>query len=64
MERLPLFESPSYVVWRANNNVQRKRRSERVVYLKRLIELIAARHNDEDINVAIGVRFPVGVRAE
>ena len=32
--------------------------------LRRLVELIAAAHNDQDVHVAVGMRRAVGMRAK
>lgn len=48
----------------ANLDVQWERSLDRQSDIVRLIELVATRHDHEDIDLAVGVRFAVGVRAE
>ena len=48
----------------SNENVQRKRSVDGHADLDRLIELIAARHDDENIDVAVRVRPAVGMRTK
>ena len=47
-----------------NDEVQWKPAMDCQPNLHRLIQFIAAGHDNEDIDIAIGVRFAVGVRAE
>lgn len=49
---------------RANDEVQRKSSFDRQADFERLVELVAAGHDDEQIDVAVLVRPAVGVRAE
>ena len=48
----------------SNENVQRKRSVDGDADLDCLIELIAARHDDEDVDVAVGSRRAIRVRTE
>ena len=48
----------------ADKNIQRKRRVDGQTDLHGLVELIPARHDDEDIHIAVRVWLPIGVRAE
>lgn len=49
---------------RTNNDVQREWHRDRHSDFERLIQLIAGRHDHQDIDVAVGVRRAVGMRAE
>jgi hypothetical protein len=64
VERFTLGEAPAEVVRRAHDQLQWKRRLDCVVNPERCIDLIPARHNDQDIHVAVFVGHAVSVGAE
>ena len=64
MERISLTQPPRQVVRRADDKIKRERRIEGVVDAARLIDLVAGRHDDEDVHVAVGVRRAISIGAE
>src|SRR5713226_2543775 len=58
-----IFQTLSHLVRRANDHVQDERPLECVVDARRLIDRVAAWHDDQQIDVAFFVRRAVGVRA-
>jgi hypothetical protein len=64
MEEFPFLQSPLDLTGLTDEKVHGERRPNRQADLERLIELVAGRHDDEDVDVAIGVWDPVGIRPE
>ena len=64
MEKFPLFQSPLDLTWLPDEKIHWERRPQRQADLERLVELVACRHDDEDIDVAVGMRGSVGIRSE
>jgi hypothetical protein len=63
-ERITLCQTPGQIAWRAYQQMHRKRWQRGKVNLRGLIQLVASRHHDENVHVAVGVRLAIGVRAE
>jgi hypothetical protein len=63
-EGVPFCQTPTHVMRCTNNNIQGKWRIDCQADLHCLIELIATRHDDENINIAVSMRLAVGVRSE
>jgi hypothetical protein len=61
---LALCQPPLQVSRLEDVQIQRELRRHLAPNLKRLIEFVPARHDDQDIHIAIGVRRAVGVGAE
>ena len=64
MKRLALFQSPGEILWGSNEQIHCEGPRNFEANSHRLIVLIPARHHDEDIDIAVGVRRAVGVGAE
>lgn len=64
VERFAFLQPPLEVVRFANDDVQWKRRVDGEADLDGLPQLIPARHDDQNVHIAVGVRLAVGVRAE
>jgi hypothetical protein len=64
MEEFPLCESPLDFTWLSHEEIHREGRRRRHPDFERLVVLVAARHDDEDVHVAVRVRHPVGIGAE
>jgi hypothetical protein len=63
-KRLTFGELPFHVVRRADNDVQREWRIDGEAYFYCLVQLIVGGHDDQDIDVAVGMRRAIGMRAE
>ena len=59
-----LFQPPLHISRLENDQIHRELCGHLAADLERLIELVARRHDDQDIHVAVGVRRAVGERAE
>ena len=58
------FQSPFHVGRLENDQVHGKTSRNLTANLKRLIDLISGRHDDQDVDVAVSVGRAVGIRAE
>ena len=64
MERLPFAQAPFQIRRRAHDQVHRERRRHRQSNADRLIMLVARRHNNQDIDIAIRVRRAISIRTK
>jgi hypothetical protein len=63
-ERFAFGETPLHAVRCSDDDVQRKRRIAFELDFYCLIELISRRHDHEDVDVTVGVRSAISMRAE
>jgi hypothetical protein len=64
VEQVAVFEPPSDVGRRPDDQVQGEWRWDRQPDFERLVKLVASRHDHQNVDVAAGVRSAVGVRPE
>lgn len=64
MEQIAIFQSPLDILRSSYDQVHGKGGFNSQANLERLIRRIPARHDHQDVNIAIGVWLAVGVRAE
>lgn len=64
MEQIALRETPFHRGRCTNEEIHRELPGHLASNLERQIDLIPGRHDDQEVNVAVGMRSAVGVRAE
>lgn len=64
MKQVAFRETPFHTGWSADEEIHRKPRRHCAANFEPLIDLVPCGHDDQDIDVAVGVRRAVSVRAE
>ena len=64
MKEFPLVQAPFDFTWLSHDEIHREGRRYRHPDLECLVVLVPARHDDQDVHVAVGVRHAIGMGAE